>query len=64
MAKIVDPVTELQRYRKGFTTQKAAAADLGISAVYFGDLLNRRRDCPEWLLTRFGLKRVVIKAES
>ncbi len=59
--KAIDPVAVLKSYREQFDTQTKAAAKLGISAVYMSDLLNRRRDVPEWLLTQLGLQRVVVR---
>lgn len=57
--KSIDPVDALKRYREKFPTQSKAAEALGISGVYMSDLLNRRRDCPAWLLDKLGLEQIV-----
>lgn len=43
-----------------YPTRKAAAAALGISAVYLGDILNNRRDVPPRILAKLGLRRAVV----
>lgn len=59
--KSVDPVAALKSYRAEFKTQRDAAAKLGISDVYMSDLLNGRRDLPEWILDELGLQRILVK---
>lgn len=43
-------------------TQRAVAAELGVSDVYVSDLLRGRRPFSEAMLRRMGLKRVVVPA--
>ncbi len=43
-------------------TQRQAAAALGISPTYLGDILNERRDVSDTVLSKLGLKRIVVKA--
>ena len=59
--KSINPVTVLERYRKQYPTQQEAAEALGISTAYMSDLLNGRRDCPDWLLGNLGLERIIIE---
>lgn len=58
-------LTALIEWATNYPTQKLAAKALNISPVYMSDLLNGRRDVPDWLLDRLGLKRVVVaKADT
>lgn len=44
-----------------YPTKKAAAAALGISQGYLGDLLVGNRQAPEWLLEKLGFQRVLVR---
>ncbi len=60
--KPVDPVETLRAFVATHPTQRQAAAALGISATYLGDILNERRDVSDTVLAKLGLKRIVVKA--
>jgi hypothetical protein len=52
----------LQRFRDQFETNKDAAKALGVTPVYFGDLLRARRDISPRILQKLGLRKAVVKA--
>lgn len=54
----------LRAFVKRHNTQKDAAAALGISPQYLGDLLTERRDFSDTVLQKLGLraKRIVVNA--
>ncbi len=54
----MNPITVLQKLVDRLGSQKAAAAQLGISQPYLSDLLHGRRDVSDQMLVRLGLRRV------
>jgi plasmid maintenance system antidote protein VapI len=61
MVREVEPVQMLKTYVAQFDTQKEAAGSLGVHASYLSALLNERQDIPDTLLTKIGLRRIVVK---
>jgi predicted XRE-type DNA-binding protein len=58
-----DPATALQAFvdDQHGASQKLAAEALGISQSYLSDLLKGRRRCPDALLVKLGLERIVVR---
>jgi transcriptional regulator with XRE-family HTH domain len=50
-------VSAIRRFIKAQTTQRQAAAALGISPGYLSDILKGRRIAPDAVLDRLGLER-------
>jgi transcriptional regulator with XRE-family HTH domain len=60
-----DPATALQAYvAANGASQKQAAKAMGISQSYLSDLLAGRRRCPDTLLAKLGLERIVVRAPA
>ena len=64
MAQEVNPLITLRAFVSHYPTQKAAAAALGIQAVYLGDMLRGRRQIGPPVLARLGLRRAVVTAKG
>lgn len=62
--KPIDPLERFWAVVKQEGNQKRAAAKLGISPVYFGDMLHGRRDISDRMLAKVGLKRIVVPADK
>lgn len=62
--KTRDPKTLLAKLVAEHGTQSKAADALGISAVYFSDLMNDRRDFSEVMLAKLGLERVIVERKA
>ena len=61
--KPVDPLARLSTLAKAAGTRKALAAQLGMRAPYLSDIMNGRRDVPDSLLARIGLRRITVEAK-
>lgn len=61
MLKEVNAVETLKAFVGQFETQQEAAGSLGVHASYLSELLNQRRDIPDKLLGKIGLRRTVVK---
>ena len=61
--KQLDPAEALRLYvrRQWCGSQKQAATAMGISQSYLSDLLAGRRRCPDTLLAKLGLERIVVR---
>lgn len=62
MVRTIDPLARLEKFRAKFATQKEAARALGVSPQFLNDLVRRRRDCPDSILSKLGLVRVIVPA--
>lgn len=62
MAIEVRPHMELERFCAKFPTVKAAAEALGTRPNYLGEVLKRRRNVPDTMLKKLGLRKAVVKA--
>ena len=62
--KQVDPLVRLTEMAKTAGTKKALAAKLGMRAPYLSDIMNGRRDVPDSLLARIGLRRVTVETRE
>ena len=60
--KTQDPTTKLKALIKEHGSQAAVARLLGVSDPYLSDLVLGRRPFSERMLTKLGLKRVVVAA--
>lgn len=56
-------VKELEKHVRKSGSQKASAASLGISTQYLNDLLRGRREASDNVLSKMGLRRVVVRAK-
>jgi DNA-binding transcriptional regulator YdaS (Cro superfamily) len=57
---IVDPRTRLRRLVRRCGTQRAAAAEMGISTNYLSDLIHGHRVCSDRILAKIQLRRVIV----
>ena len=62
MVREIDPLVVLKKIVSQHGSQAAAAAALGVSPQFLGDLLHGRRDCSQKVLERMGLRRTVVAA--
>lgn len=62
--KEVDPARTLRAFVSRYPTKRAAAKALGISDPYLFDLLNGNRQYSEPILSRLGLRRVVVEEKA
>ena len=62
--KQVDPLERLTEMAKNAGTKKALATKLGMRAPYLSDIMNARRDVPDSLLARIGLRRVIVEVRD
>lgn len=58
---VVDPIAAIQAFRARFRLQKEAAAALGISEQYMGDLLLGRKSFSDRILEQLQLERQIVK---
>jgi len=56
----IDPVQHLRVFVESNGTQRAAAEALGVTSMFVGDMLKRRRPIPKAILNKLGLKQVVV----
>jgi DNA-binding transcriptional regulator YdaS (Cro superfamily) len=56
-----NPQHHLERLVDELGSQAAAAQALGIGPSYFGDLLRGRRNVSDRVLTKLGLRRIVVR---
>jgi len=57
---IVDPRTRLRRLVRRCGTQRAAAAEMGISSNYLSDLIHGHRVCSDRILGKLELRRIIV----
>jgi len=57
---IVDPRTRLRRLVRRCGTQRAAAAEMGISSNYLSDLIHGHRVCSDRILEKIQLRRIIV----
>ena len=57
---IVDPQSRLRRLVRRCGTQRAAAAEMGISTNYLSDLIHGHRVCSDRILAKIQLRRVIV----
>lgn len=57
----INALDRLRKFVDAHPTQKDAAVALGIKPSYLSELLHMRRDITTGILTKLGLKRVVVK---
>ena len=62
--KPVDPLVRLAELAKEAGTKKALARRLGIRAPALSNIMRGRRDVPDSLLARIGLRRVTIEVRE
>jgi hypothetical protein len=60
----MDVIQVLEREVKKAGSQKEAARTLGISAQYFNDILQGRRDASDNILKKLGLERRIVRAKQ
>ena len=58
----VDPIDRLRQLEKKHGSQGAAAEVLGISRIYFHDMLRGRRGVSARIMDLLGLKRIVVES--
>ena len=56
-----NPQRQLERLVDQLGSQTAAAQALGIGPSYFGDLLRGHRNVSDRVLTKLGLRRIVVR---
>jgi len=56
-----NPQRQLERLVDQLGSQAAAAQALGIGPSYFGDLLRGHRNVSDRVLTKLGLRRIVVR---
>ena len=64
MVKTFNPTQALRAWVARFPSQKQAAEALQVSQPYLSDLVNARRDVPDRMLERIGLRKVYVKADT
>jgi len=57
---IVDPRSRLRRLVRRCGTQRAAAAEMGISSNYLSDLLHGHRVYSDRILDKLQLRRIIV----
>jgi plasmid maintenance system antidote protein VapI len=61
MVKEIDPYAALDAFVAGYRTKGEAAEALGISQPYLTDLLQRRRNFSDNMLSKLNLMTIVVK---
>ena len=61
MPTVIDPRSELERFRLRFKTQREAADALSISEPFLSDMLKGNRAVSERILNQLNLRRAVIR---